>query len=67
MSNIPLNSRVTTSDSVSFLKDFFETILLPPKEFCKKLGLSKETEEYLEKITKKEAEKEQLLCGLCFN
>ena len=39
---------------------FIELLAMPPKEFCKQLGLSKETEEYLEYITKKEAEKEKL-------
>lgn len=37
-----------------------ELLTMPTKEFCKQLGLSKETEQYLEDITRKEAEKEKL-------
>lgn len=45
-------------NTLAAIRDFLETILLPPKEFCEKLGLDKETEQYLEYITKKAAEKE---------
>jgi hypothetical protein len=40
---------------------FAETVNLPPKEFCEKPGLSKETERFLERVTKREAERENLL------
>jgi len=39
------------------LKDCFD---LPPKEFCEKYGFSKETQQYLECITKAKAEKETM-------
>ena len=40
---------------------FLELIALPPKEFCERLGLSKETQQYLEHITKVQEGKEAML------